>query len=108
MGLETRYSQRNQVTSHSYNYAAAAALVVSYDGNVASAAVVPAGEYRVVSTTDCWITEAATPVAAAATAGSMYLPANTPVFIQFGGATKVAAIKHTAGTAGILSLVKTD
>lgn len=104
---ESNFHPRYQGSSRSYNYAAEAAPIVSYDASVASAAVIPKGEYRVVATTACWITEAASPTATVG-AGSIFLPANTPMFIQFGGATKIAAIKHTGGTAGILSLAKTD
>ena len=107
MTLESKYHPRYQARSFSLNYDAAAAPIVSYDASVASAAVIPEGEYRVCATTACWVTEAASPTATVG-AGSFYLPANTPIMMQFGGTTKVAAIKHTGGTAGILSLIKTD
>lgn len=107
MTTETKFGQRFQGSSRSYNYDAAAALVVNIAAtSTASAAVISAGEYRMVATSNCWITEAASPTAAVATAGNMYLPANVPVFIQFGGATKIATIRDTAD--GKLSLVKTD
>lgn len=104
---ETKYHQRYQGLSRSLNYTAANSPIVSYDASVASTDLIPEGEYWVCSTTNCWVTEAASPTATVG-AGSFYLPANTPRLIQFGGATKVAAIKHTGGTAGILSLIKTD
>lgn len=107
MARETKLGPSARVTSRSFDYAAESAPVISYDASVASAAVIPKGTYRVVATTACWWTEAASPTATVG-AGSAYLAAGVPEYIQFKGDTKVAAIKHTGGTAGILSFLKVD
>lgn len=59
---------------------------------------------RLVSTTDCHITFAATPVA---TTGDPYLPANTPEIFTITPGQKVAAIRASAdGTLHVTELTQ--
>lgn len=80
-------------------------LVVAYDGSVQSSALDAGTKFiRLASTTGCWVKIAANPTATVA-AGSIYVPANTPVFMGGAlGGLKVAAIKDT--TAGNLSITQ--
>lgn len=80
-------------------------LVVAFDTSTQSTALSASTTLiRLASTTGCWIKIAANPTASVA-AGSIYIPANTPVFMGgiFNG-LKVAAIKDT--TAGNLSITQ--
>lgn len=82
-------------------------LIVAFDGSTQSAALDAKTKFiRLASTTACWVKIASNPTASVG-AGSIYVPANVPVF--FGGALgalKVAAIKDT--TAGNLSISQGD
>lgn len=82
-------------------------LIVAYDNSAQSAALATNTKFiRLASTTGCWVKIASNPTATVG-AGSIYVPANTPVW--FGGALaglKVAAIKDT--TAGNLSISQGD
>lgn len=107
MARETSAHDRFRAGSRSYGYETTEALVVGIAAtSTASTDVIPKGEYRMVATSACWIREAASPTAQAATAGNMYLPAGVPELIQFPGDTKIATIRASAD--GSLSLVKVD
>ena len=63
-------------------------------------------DIRVVSTTNCWITIATTPVASAA-AGSMYLPAGLVEYLRVSPGQKVAAIQDSAaGTLNVSEMTR--
>jgi hypothetical protein len=73
---------------------------VSYDASVASAAfTAETTVIRVVATTNCHIKFAAAPTA---TTSNIYLPAGVVEYFLVTPSTKVAAIKASGGTAGIL------
>ena len=87
-------------------YPYGARQIVSYNASVAMTNPVSDDTdlLMLIATTDCWFALATSPTAIAGNAGSMFLPANTYVFwpIPKGQSLKVAAIKATGGSAGVL------
>jgi hypothetical protein len=88
-----------------------ATVQVSYDASAQSAALNSnAGEggltkYRIVASTACHILASADPTA---TTSHTYLPANVVDYILVPSGHKIAAIKASGGSAGILSINRVE
>lgn len=82
--------------------------VLAVGATSTASAVVNAATNRVqmIATVACWVAFGASPTAAANTAGSIYVPANTlmPPIAVTPGVTKIAAIQ--ASSAGYLSIIE--
>lgn len=78
--------------------------LAAINGTITRGLVKPGWTYRVVSTVDCWIN-----YESAATVGSgLYIPANKPTYMVFGGADSQGTaieLNAIAGGAGTLNLV---
>ena len=82
----------------------AASQNVSYDASVQSNAVsTHVDVVRVVATTDCHIQIGTNPTA---TTSSAFLPAGVVEYIGIKGGDKVAAIKRSGSTAGVLNVTE--
>ena len=79
--------------TRAYNWASG--QVVSYTATDADSAALAEGEYCLSSTTDCWITMAAAPTAAAA-AGSLFMSAGSLFHIIVTPAQAAASFKISA------------
>ena len=80
------------------------AQAVSYDASVASSAFAAATKViRVVSTTNCHVVIAAAPTALTT---DLLLIANVPEFFGVKAGEKIAAIKASGASAGILSIAE--
>jgi len=90
-----------QVNTREYDFANASTVTVAA-ASAASAAMI-SSEVLVTSTTDCWITVGAAPVAVAAAAAMMFLPAGCPLHLRLTRGFKVAFIQAAAG--GFASVV---
>lgn len=79
---------------------------VSYDASVASTRAFSSvcTVVRIVATTNCSIVFAGTPVATVA--AGILLTAGVPEYFKVTPGQKVAAIKFTGGTAGVLNIVE--
>jgi len=78
--------------------------VLAFSGTSAQTAVFSTPTTVLLTAThSCWITAAVNPTAAADTAGSAFVPANTPLQIKVPGGQKIAAIND--GADGHLSIV---
>lgn len=85
------------------------ALAVTVSGVSAdfSATMVAKEYWLFVSSTNCWITQGATPTAVAGAAGNMYVPANTPIVIDGRCGASLAVIQATAGGSASLTRLLT-
>jgi hypothetical protein len=78
---------------------------VSYDASAASAAFHPNTQIvRIVCTTAANIVFGDNPTATVA--AGIYMPADIPQYFRVQGGWKVAAIKTTAGTAGVMNVTE--
>lgn len=59
-------------------------------------AMVNGKKYIFISTTNCWVAQAANPTAAAAD-GNMFWPASVPLIVDGGVGAKLAVIQASAG-----------
>ena len=78
------------------------AVAVAVGGTSAKTATLPQGVYRVISTTDCWIARGASPTAAAATVGNIYMPLDVTEYIYLEMPQQLAVIQDSV--AGNLSI----
>lgn len=74
----------------------ASAQVVAYTGTAGTSTAITARLVRVVTTSNAWVQAGASPTAQAATAGSIYSPANVVQYIPINSGWKVSAIQDTA------------
>lgn len=82
----------------------AASQNVSYDASVQSTAVsANATVVRLVATTDCHVQIGTNPTA---TTTSAFLPAGVVEYVGIKPGDKVAAIKRSSGTAGVLNITE--
>lgn len=81
------------------------AVQVSFDASVASAAL-DEGVYDLAATENCYIKVASSPTATVAT--GYYLPAGVVIRLFIQDTYKVAAIKQTGGSAGLLNIHAVD
>lgn len=70
----------------------ASAAVVSVSTTSAASSTLSRGVYRLTATASMWIARGASPTAVAASAGNMYLPADTPTDIWIEADNQIAAI----------------
>jgi hypothetical protein len=84
--------------------------VITVGSSSVASATVNSLTTRVIltSTTDCWVSFGATPTAAVATTGNIFVPAGVPSYpiSVTGGTTKIAVIENAA--AGYLSIMEAE